>query len=321
MNYYVDHTRHYAMERRVSSDYSYPEVALSPRAIRRTRQPSDSGSSYGRPDSLPSPSISRAVYSYTDYGRDGYGRDDYGQDSYGQDTGAYSNPSNSPASSSHQTADEDTGTLRQRRHGRASMQGDSPRAPLTNGDDGVSTTDWAHYIYHYTDDGGYWKLRPEFAHTGESPSMPHHKSKSRTADNDTYEGDESTSGYVCMWPACDAKHFKRQADLQRHYTQRHVSEKVRESWQCDHKKCARSEKGFGRLDHYRDHLRDYHKEDVCKRNSPVDDEWLKSRTYHARWWRCSRCVIRVEVAKHPDHVCPKCKTGCEEQRKSARGLR
>ncbi|KAM0333237.1 hypothetical protein ACHAQA_001897 [Verticillium albo-atrum] len=198
--------------------------------------------------------------------------------------------------------------------------------PSTHHD--VAETKWRHYDYHATDEGGYWQIKPKYAHTGETHVIPHYKPSRRTAEDDHDDeddggsgGHESPSSFVCMWPDCVAKPFRRQADLQRHYTQRHRNETSRESFPCDHAKCTRRENAFGRLDHYRDHLRDYHKEDVCKRGSPVDAAWLDSRTISRRWWRCSKCVIRVDVAKNPDHVCPKCKTGCEEKRKRLRGLR
>ena len=55
---------------------------------------------------------------------------------------------------------------------------------------------------------------------------------------------------------------------------------------CDRRFCGRTaDKPFGRKDHYRDHLRDYHKEDIgsarvpknCANPEEVRKMWLEGR--------------------------------------------
>ncbi|KAM0287259.1 hypothetical protein ACHAQH_000573 [Verticillium albo-atrum] len=307
----------------------YYEVSPS-RATRHTREQFGTSSSYQCFNSYYSLSASSAA-SPCAY--------------FGHDTDTRSNSCYSPASSSHQTGDEDTSMIDCQYDNSVPTEGrsdwcvrpgyeapseavvvpdlvpsSSSSRPANYEDDENSRTNWKHYKYYYADDGGFWEIRPEYAHTGERQVIPHCKPCGRTADDESNDADDSISRFVCMWPGCNAKHFRRIADLQRHYTQRHVSEELRGCHRCDHRKCARNQKAFGRLDHYRDHLRDYHKEDICKRNSSIDVDWLESRTVSQKWWRCSKCVIRVDIARHPDHICPKCKTGCEDKRKKYRGL-
>ncbi|KAL2758123.1 hypothetical protein ACRALDRAFT_2025772 [Sodiomyces alcalophilus JCM 7366] len=187
----------------------------------------------------------------------------------------------------------------------------------------TTAVDWNKYNYVASDDGGYWELKPQYAYQGCGPArIPHskpaghqHRSPGITA------GDGAETRYTCLWPGCPAKPFKRHADLQRHYAQVHLDSSSRESYTCDYPKCARRSEPFGRLDHFRDHLRDYHQEDICKRGGQVDDKWLKGRKVSSRWWRCTKCLSRVDVSKASDCICPRCKMPCEDKRKRVRGWR
>ncbi|KAG5932397.1 hypothetical protein E4U60_005271 [Claviceps pazoutovae] len=79
----------------------------------------------------------------------------------------------------------------------------------------------------------------------------------------------------CLYPGCNARPFKRRADLDRHYKHRHAAEGQKLSFNCDYPHCNRRKDPFHRLDHFRDHLREFHKENIQKRGSKVDEGWLK----------------------------------------------
>lgn len=103
----------------------------------------------------------------------------------------------------------------------------------------------------------------------------------------------------------------------------HVDDEAKKKFTCDYRKCPRHEKVFYRQDHFRDHLRDYHKEDLPRRgsNSGADGEWWGSRAPRAvlgGWWRCNRClVVRVDQAAC-GFVCPGCGNPCEPERQKYR---
>lgn len=90
---------------------------------------------------------------------------------------------------------------------------------------------------------------------------------------------------------------------------------------CDYKRCPRHKSPFLRQDHFRDHLRTYHKEDLLRRGISEDHEWWMSRSRHAMfggWWRCNRCLVRrVNYAKH-GFICPGCGNACETERQRYR---
>jgi len=78
---------------------------------------------------------------------------------------------------------------------------------------------------------------------------------------------------------CDSP-FRNQGDLTRHINSVH---KEFMSFQCDYPKCGRSQNPFKRKDHYRGHLRDYHKEVI---GGAEDGE------RHIQRWRCEKCLGR-----------------------------
>lgn len=101
----------------------------------------------------------------------------------------------------------------------------------------------------------------------------------------------------------------------------HVDDEKKKKYMCDYRKCPRHDTPFFRQDHFRDHLRLYHKEDLLRRGTKPDREWWSSRSARAMfsgWWRCNRClVVRVEQAKH-GFVCPGCGNPCEAERRRER---
>jgi hypothetical protein len=100
---------------------------------------------------------------------------------------------------------------------------------------------------------------------------------------------------------------------------------------CDYPKCPRYQGPFGRKDHARDHLRDYHKEDIgCAKGeksfrdkqdkrewNKAQKAWLAERVISYKHWRCAKCLFKNYVAQ-AGWECLTCKTQCEEDRVRAR---
>ena len=137
--------------------------------------------------------------------------------------------------------------------------------------------------------------------------------------------------YPCLYPGCNSRQtiFLRPADLERHYRNIHTYE-GRVEYRCDYAQCHRVSDPYSRKDHFRDHLIQYHKEDMWSRgksNSLSKDAyqghnerllWLAGRYIDDVWWRCTRCLIRCYIAKD-GWICPNCRSSCEEHRIRARG--
>ncbi|KOS23239.1 hypothetical protein ESCO_003478 [Escovopsis weberi] len=121
----------------------------------------------------------------------------------------------------------------------------------------------------------------------------------------------------CLHPGCDAKPFKRRADLDRHYKHKHAPPSLKDAYHCDYPRCGRRRDPFHRRDHFRDHLRDFHKEDIEKRGVHVKEDWFEGRNTAQTWWRCTKCLKRVSISRH-GFECPTCKTACQARRKEAR---
>lgn len=144
-------------------------------------------------------------------------------------------------------------------------------------------------------------------------------------DSDENKRDDPTSGievpnpglkeFNCSHPGCTST-FRRKADLDRHYKMRHTEQGMPKHI-CDYKGCLRTTAGFNRLDHFRDHLREYHREDLVPRVKKHDSEWWASRAISPAWWRCSRCLLRIKIDEH-GFECLNCKTVCEQERQVRR---
>lgn len=121
--------------------------------------------------------------------------------------------------------------------------------------------------------------------------------------------------------------FSRSADLQRHYIVLHhgsPSSKI----PCDYSRCSRRSDPFSRKDHLRDHYKEYHKEDLGEpkgfksakergRWEEKQREWDAERKIDLDWWRCPKCLDRVEIKKNGWN-CTTCKRDCDTRRKEIR---
>ncbi|KAK0638645.1 hypothetical protein B0T16DRAFT_421486 [Cercophora newfieldiana] len=120
--------------------------------------------------------------------------------------------------------------------------------------------------------------------------------------------------YHCKVPGCNGKNFGRSADLDRHNRMVHdEGVEQRKTYCCDYTKCPRHKTPFYRIDHYRDHLRDQHKEDLPRRGIKPDKAWWMSRSPRAvshGWWRCERCLVKRVDIETDGYICPLCGNSC-----------
>ncbi|PQE05760.1 egg shell protein [Rutstroemia sp. NJR-2017a BVV2] len=138
--------------------------------------------------------------------------------------------------------------------------------------------------------------------------------------------------YPCQFPVrCPGKRFGRPADLERHYRQVHADADQKSSFPCDYPPCTRHTDPFTRKDHYRDHLKDFHKEDMgsakqgknardTRKWQEAQQAWLEERRMDLRWWRCKKCLLRVYV-KTDGYRCGTCNEDCAVERVEARERR
>ncbi|KAK8014676.1 hypothetical protein PG990_007972 [Apiospora arundinis] len=124
-------------------------------------------------------------------------------------------------------------------------------------------------------------------------------------------------GHTCLFPQCDSKPFKRKADLDRHWEHVHLPPEQKTTYFCDYPKCSRHAEPFHRMDHCRDHLREYHKEDLVRKNGKEDDEWYRNRKVSTKWFRCTKCLRRNQI-KESGWACPYCNVSCDKKRQKLR---
>lgn len=101
---------------------------------------------------------------------------------------------------------------------------------------------------------------------------------------------------------------------------------------CDRGNCTRDIRNpLGRLDHLRDHLKDFHKEDLGKpkkKKDVVETEemrienlriWDAARVINPAVWRCAKCLVNNKV-KEAGWVCggAGCGRACEVKRRELR---
>jgi serine/threonine protein kinase len=130
--------------------------------------------------------------------------------------------------------------------------------------------------------------------------------------------------FRCEHPSCwdeiDKFRFNVFEDLAHHYKVAHPAIILPENFPCNYSACKRLEDPFTRKDAYRDHLREYHMEDMLKRhkNQKREREWLASRVISPDWWRCSRCLARSIDVKKEGWACRDCGRECEPIRVTIR---
>lgn len=150
------------------------------------------------------------------------------------------------------------------------------------------------------------------------PSTQPEASTKRRTPKKTPKPKAEKKRHTCCIAECseDPRPFSRAADLERHQNQVHHGGKHK--FPCDYKWCSRHTEPFSRQDHYRDHLRTAHFEDLPIRGlGKMDHDWWAQRSrasVASGWWRCNRClVVRVSIARD-DFVCPGCGSRCEGDR-------
>lgn len=137
--------------------------------------------------------------------------------------------------------------------------------------------------------------------------------------------------FPCLAAGC-TKQFNRLANLERHSIHMHWTDKLL-NLRCDYPRCPRHESPFHRPDHFRYHLRNFHKEDLITRGYQIDywltesgtvvpDSWWRQRSptaIYGDWWRCTKCFVRV-FPEQDGFTCPNCLCDCEAVRQAVRKL-
>lgn len=124
---------------------------------------------------------------------------------------------------------------------------------------------------------------------------------------------------------CKVCHFvcATAAALSQHHAQfharRHPYRLRSHDWEmsCDYTRCPRHSDPFRRKDHYRNHLREFHKEDVEKPGPKDDEAWWHDRIIKGEWWRCKSCLNRV-VVRENNFKCPTCGETMSQKRQDMR---
>ncbi|PON28153.1 hypothetical protein TGAM01_v202647 [Trichoderma gamsii] len=150
-----------------------------------------------------------------------------------------------------------------------------------------------------------------------SPDATASQEVASPTDSLTFASNGRDYPVCCLHPGCDAKPFKRRADLDRHYKHKHAPASQKEAYHCDYARCGRRRDPFHRRDHFRDHLRDFHKEDIEKRGVAAKEDWFEGRNASITWWRCTKCLKRIYISRH-GYECPTCKTSLQAKRKEIR---
>ncbi|EPE34430.1 hypothetical protein GLAREA_10124 [Glarea lozoyensis ATCC 20868] len=143
----------------------------------------------------------------------------------------------------------------------------------------------------------------------DTSTRPAKKSSHRDKSGNVSKASKLASGKKCS--VCSSS-FRNNADLERH--KRVVHGDVLK-FKCDYRGCLH-EYSPVRLDHYREHLEKFHKEDLPKGSNGYSDEWWAKwwaeRDIREDWWRCNKCLTRV--VKGNEWVCLNCSTYCSQER-------
>lgn len=148
--------------------------------------------------------------------------------------------------------------------------------------------------------------------------------------------DDFTVSYPCHMRTCPDHQsgFSSQELLVHHYELVHGES----YYLCDYPSCqsqtgsailSGSKIRFLRCDFrgseqdYRQHLRDFHKEDISmlpSKLSEIESAELDACRLEADWWRCHSCLRRV-IIQNEGYTCKDCKATCESIRITAREVR
>ncbi|TLS28153.1 hypothetical protein PpBr36_01910 [Pyricularia pennisetigena] len=131
--------------------------------------------------------------------------------------------------------------------------------------------------------------------------------------------------YRCPYEGCDSV-FDRSANLTRHVlkSKKHViaddSSDKPEIFHCGFRICQRAGRdAIPRKDHCREHLRNFHKQDLYKRGENLKADWLEECLIDKTYWYCNKCLTRnstVDVSS--PWRCSRCGTKCEPERVAIR---
>lgn len=172
--------------------------------------------------------------------------------------------------------------------------------------------------------GPLWELQEQYQPTESLPQKRQIVKQKKSSPE--------SNEHACLFPGCTTpKPFRRAADLERHKQQFHDSPDPSRQFFCDYPRCNRAVEPHTRKDHFRDHLRDTHSEDIPKRvrdpNRGKGNAKGKSVSGNPcgrrvggtitrfrvsdKWWRCSKCLKRKFVAE--GWYCVECKRRCEDE--------
>ncbi|KAI6480927.1 hypothetical protein MCOR18_004960 [Pyricularia oryzae] len=140
------------------------------------------------------------------------------------------------------------------------------------------------------------------------------------------KGQSSTKQqFRCPHEGCNSV-FDRHANLTRHMakSKKHAlaegSAGKPETYNCGFRTCQRAGRdAIPRKDHCREHLRNFHKQDLYKRGEKVEISWLQECLIDKSYWYCNKCLARNStVGVSSPWSCQRCGTNCEPERVNIR---
>ncbi|TLD09187.1 uncharacterized protein PgNI_07698 [Pyricularia grisea] len=141
------------------------------------------------------------------------------------------------------------------------------------------------------------------------------------------EGPSSSAKQLhqCPYDGCDAV-FDRSANLTRHVakSKKHVLTNGRSGkpdvFHCGFRICQKAGRdAIPRKDHCREHLRNFHRQDLYKRGEKVEMDWLRECLIDKAYWYCNKCLARNRTADVSSAWrCSRCGNECEPERIAVR---
>lgn len=153
------------------------------------------------------------------------------------------------------------------------------------------------------------KQQPSIKDADPSSKRSHQSKQQPSAKDADRSVKAKENRYKCQQCKND---FKRQADLSRHM--KTIHQELLKHYTCDYKKCSYNS---NRKDHYVEHLRDTHNENLPRRKKKQEieesEEWWNGRTTSKNWWRCYECLKRVNINQN-SWSCQACNIDCSASR-------